>query len=341
MASIDNQSPGEFDLIGKHFTRHSHLNDAAIMLGVGDDCALLQAPSPGTVLAVTTDMLVEDRHFFKDVDPAKLGHKALAVNLSDLAAMGAKPIAFTLSLSLPTNKASNPTWLEEFSKGLYALADHHQCRLIGGDTTAGPLNISITAFGEVPPNEAMRRDRALPGDDIWVSHQLGEARWALGHLRGEWRIDEKTFAATRLRLELPTPRVELGLKLRTLAHAAIDISDGLLGDLRHILQASHLDATVWIDQVPVSKALANQSIELQRLCSLRGGDDYELCFTAKQENRLAIEAVGKSLGISLTRIGKTSALSTASPEIQLMDADNLRIDSELAKQYFKSFDHFK
>lgn len=345
MTAIDKSSLGEFDLIGKYFTRKGSSVGSNvgsnILLGVGDDCALLRPPSLGNNLAITTDMLVEDRHFFTDVDPFYLGHKALAVNLSDLAAMGAKPLAFTLALSLPTRRVTQPGWLDQFSKGLFKLADAHDCPLIGGDTTSGPLTLSITAFGEVPQDQALRRDLAKEGDDIWVSHELGDARWALGYLRGEWSAPQNEFEVARTRLELPTPRIELGQGLRKIAHAAIDISDGLLGDLRHILKASNLNASVWIDQVPCSKGLMSQSTELRRLCTLRGGDDYELCFTASVNEREPIERLGTSLGLKLTRIGKTTAASKDSGRIDLYDANNHLLDPALTSQYLKSFDHFK
>lgn len=341
MPKQDKSSFGEFELIQKFFTRHQESPQKNLLLGVGDDCALLGGPQAGSVLAITTDMLVENRHFFANVDPKALGHKALAVNLSDLAAMGAQPTAFTLSLALSKN---DPDWLSEFSNGLYELADQFNCQLIGGDTTAGPLTINITAIGEVPPNQALRRGNAQAGDDIWVSHEIGDARWALGHLRGEWQIDKDVFAQARLRLDKPSPRVELGLRLRSLAHAAIDISDGLLGDLQHILEASHLDATVWVDKIPVSSHLAQESIERRRLCSLKGGDDYELCFTAKPENRAALDSLSQTLKLKLTRIGmthKSSEKDQVSPTMILKDETDQILSADLAKQYLQSFDHFR
>jgi thiamine-monophosphate kinase len=341
MPKLNNSSFGEFALIQKFFTRHQENPQKNLLLGVGDDCALLRSPAAGSVLAITTDMLVENRHFFAEVDPKTLGHKALAVNLSDLAAMGAQPTAFTLSLALNNN---DPDWLLEFSNGLYELADQFKCQLIGGDTTAGPLTINITAIGEVPPNLALRRGNAQAGDDIWVSHEIGDARWALGHLRGEWQMNDDAFAQARLRLDKPTPRVQLGIQLRSLAHAAIDISDGLLGDLQHILEASHLDATVWVDNIPVSDNLAQESMERRRLCSLKGGDDYELCFTAKPENRLAIDSLSQALRLKLTRIGMTHQINDkreATPLMSLIDANGQILSPELATQYLQSFDHFK
>ncbi|MBK5207006.1 MAG: thiamine-phosphate kinase, partial [Polaromonas sp.] len=215
---------GEFELIARYFTRPA----ARAALGVGDDCALLQ-PKPGTQLAISSDMLVEDRHFFPDVDPFTLGHKALAVNLSDLAACGAKPLAFTLALALPR---ADDAWLAPFSRGLWALADAHGCELIGGDTTQGPLNICITVFGEVPKGQALLRSGAQAGDEVYVSGTLGDARLALEALRGRVALPAEVLAQARRRLEQPTPRVALGQALRGVATATIDVSDGLLGDLR-------------------------------------------------------------------------------------------------------------
>lgn len=344
MPKLDKSPLGEFEVIQKYFSRHQKNSSSSLVLGVGDDCALVEPPGDKSVLAITSDMLVENRHFFENVDPESLGHKALAVNLSDLAAMGAKPIGFTLSLALPNSVATNLSWLEKFSRGLYQLADEHQCTLVGGDTTAGPLTINITAIGKVPPQQALRRDKAQVNDDIWVSHEIGDARWALGHLRGEWQMKENDFSLARTRLERPIPRIELGLALRGLANAAIDISDGLLGDLRHILKASQVNASVWIDQVPVSIHLKEQSIELRRLCSLQGGDDYELCFTAPQNHRNAIEGLSQSLKLKLTRIGSIDAREQSSespPAINLYDDTNQLIESSLAHQYLKSFDHFR
>ena len=232
---------GEFDLIARFFKRPAQRQP----LGVGDDCALL-APAPGTHLAVSTDMLVEGRHFLPGADPRRLGHKSLAVNLSDLAACGARPLAFTLALALPE---ADEAWLAPFSQGLLALADAHGCELVGGDTTRGPLNICITVFGEVPAGQALLRSGARAGDDLYVSGTLGDARLALQAMRGEVTVPAPVLAAARERLDTPTPRVALGLALRGLATSAIDISDGLLGDLGHVLHASGVGATVDADAV--------------------------------------------------------------------------------------------
>lgn len=342
-------SPGEFDLIERYFSRHktpdlSEQNSAEgsinFLLGVGDDCALLSPPMLGDVLAITTDMLVESKHFFPKADPKKLGHKCHAVNLSDLAAIGAKPIAFTLSLALPT---VDETWLKDFANGIYDLADSFNCKLIGGDTTStsGPLTISITAFGDVNPRQALKRSNAIANDDIWVSNVIGDARLALGHLRGEWPLQEDVFKRVQLHMDKPEPRIKLGMALLEIANAAIDISDGLLGDLRHILCASKLNGQVFIDEIPVSKDLGDSSVELRRLCSLKGGDDYEICFTAPEFNREAIDQLSQSLGIKLSRIGKVLPSNGSFGNLELLDKDHHPLDKELSNRYLSSFDHFK
>lgn len=302
-------SLSEFDLIRRFFTRP--VQKAA--LGVGDDCALIEA-RPGHQLAISTDMLVSGRHFFPDVPPRSLGHKALAVNLSDLAAMGAEPRAFTLALALPE---ANPDWLEAFAGGMLALADDHGCELIGGDTTKGPLTLSITVFGDVPPRQALRRDAARPGDDIWISGTLGDARLALGDCRGEWLLPEPDFTVIRPRMDTPTPRVALGLALRGIAHAALDISDGLIGDLGHILARSSVGAMIDVDALPRSDILAAQPLAMQRECVLAGGDDYELCFTAPAGERESLAAVSRQLDLRLTRVGTI----TPEPGLRLVDGD--------------------
>lgn len=316
----------EFDLIARYFTRAPR-HAERIVLGVGDDCALLQ-PSPGMQLAISTDMLVEGRHFFPDTNPEKLGHKCLAVNLSDLAAMGAQPIAFTLALSMPHAK---PEWLAPFSAGMLALADHHDCELIGGDTTKGPLNICITVFGEVAPGKALRRDAAQVGDDIWISGTLGDARLALATYRAELALDRGMLDTAAERLHAPTPRVALGMALRGIAHAAIDISDGLIGDLGHILKRSKVGATLSVDALPAGPNLARQPQEIRRCFALAGGDDYELCFTAPASRRNDVLAAARSASTPVARVGSIDA----APGLWLIDADGATLDLKLT-----SFDHF-
>ncbi|ADE10897.1 thiamine-phosphate kinase [Sideroxydans lithotrophicus] len=285
----------EFDLIQRFFTRAT----PGAILGVGDDAALLHV-AEGMELAVSTDMLVSGTHFLPDADPFLLGHKTLAVNLSDLAAMGAVPRWATLALSLP---AADTDWLQRFSTGFFALADEHGVELVGGDTTRGPLCLSVTIMGEVPRGKALRRSGAEAGDDIWVSGMLGHAALGLAHLQGRTELPEDVRVCCLAALHQPQPRVALGLALRDIASSAIDISDGLLADLGHILERSHAGAEVKFDEIPTGIARAIDE-PLFRHCVLSGGDDYELCFTACAAKRSEIEAVAKRLGLPLTRIGK-------------------------------------
>lgn len=290
----------EFKLIRRFFTRAT----PGAVLGVGDDAALLHVKN-GMELVVSTDMLVSGTHFFPDTDPFFLGHKALAVNLSDMAAMAAQPRWATLALSLPE---VNEAWLEKFSAGLFALADEHHVELIGGDTTRGPLNLCITIMGEVPHGTALRRSGAQVGDDVWVSGVLGNAALALVHMQGHMQLAAKDFAACALALHRPMPRVALGLALRGVAHSAIDISDGLLADLGHILDCSNVGAEIAFDALPVSSSLQRYLEQpLGKHCLLAGGDDYELCFTAAVAHRFEIEKIAADLGLLLTRIGTITA----------------------------------
>jgi thiamine-monophosphate kinase len=320
----------EFDLIARYFTRPHHAGRKAV-LGIGDDCALLALPT-GMQMAISTDMLVEGRHFFSDAHPQQLGHKCLAVNLSDLAAMGAKPVAFTLALALP---AVRPDWLAAFAQGMFALADAHQCDLIGGDTTKGPLNICITVFGHVKPGHALRRTAAQVGDDIWVSGTLGDARLALAALTNEIALDAASLQQAATRLHLPTPRVALGLALGALApaavHAAIDISDGLAGDLGHILAQSGVGARLNADALPLGPMLIRQSQALHRHTALSGGDDYELCFTAPSRHRATVLAAAHAAHTPITRVGRIEA----APGLRLTDAMGQAL--QLTPQ---GFDHF-
>jgi thiamine-monophosphate kinase len=314
----------EFDLIKKYFVRTRPTRAA---LGIGDDCALL-APGAGMQLAVSSDMLVEGRHFLPGADPRKLGHKCLAVNLSDLAAMGAKPAAFTLALALP---ASDERWLAPFAKGLFALADAHGCELVGGDTTKGPLTISITVFGEVAPGRALRRDAAQAGDDVWISGTLGDARLALAGYFGEQQLDEQDHTEAAVRMHEPAPRVALGMALAGIAHAALDISDGLVGDIGHILAASGVGATLDIDALPAGPVLSRQPRALRREFTAAGGDDYELCFTAPADRRDAVMQASHEARTPVTRVGTIDA----QPGLRWVDAHGSPVVISLA-----GFDHF-
>ena len=318
---------GEFDLIARYFTRPAR----RAMTGVGDDCALWQ-PQSGMQLAVSSDMLVEGRHFLSTVSAQRLGHKALAVNLSDLAACGARPLAFTLALSLPR---VDEAWLQGFSHGLFLLADGHGCELIGGDTTQGPLNICITVFGEIPPGDALLRGAAQAGDDIYVSGTVGDARLALEVFRGSLSLEAELFETARLRMEQPQPRVALGLALRGIANACIDISDGLVGDLGHIMKASGVGAvltTGWVaDSAAISPALQSLPMSRRLDMALAGGDDYELLFTAAPDQAQAVQEAANDCDVPVTCIGRISA----GQGLQVMDIHGVPISRR-----FVSFDHF-
>jgi thiamine-monophosphate kinase len=282
--------------------------------------------------AISSDMLVDGRHFLSTTPPARLGHKALAVNLSDLAACGAKPVAFTLALALPH---MDEAWLQGFSQGLWALADEHGCELVGGDTTQGPLNICITVFGEVPPGDALLRQHAQAGDDIYVSGTVGDARLALEVFRGTWGLEAEHFETARMRMEQPTPRVALGQALRGVANAAIDISDGLVGDLGHILKRSKVGAVLTTDWVADSAAISSamQTLPLSRRLdyALAGGDDYELLFTAAPDQADAVQEAANDCGVPVTCIGRIMP----TPGLQVMDAQGVSMSRR-----FASFDHF-
>lgn len=317
--------PSEFDLIARYFTRPA----PSAQLGVGDDCALVEAP-PGETLAITTDMLIEGTHFLAHADPFLLGHKSLAVNLSDLAAMGAQPRWFTLSLALPGVEEG---WLAEFATGLFALADAQGIELIGGDTTRGPLSISITAMGSLPPGQALRRDGAKAYDDVWLSGETGDAALGLAYLQGRVNLDEAAAVHCVRRLHQPQPRVALGMKLRGIASAAADVSDGLLADLGHILSRSGMGAEIEFEALPRSAAMHSCPDRMLAASSLAGGgDDYELVFTAPVTQREAILAAGKAVGVAVTHIGR---IVPGTPVAQLLDAQGKPM--ALPR---RGFDHF-
>ncbi len=317
---------GEFDLIERFFKRPARQAD----VGIGDDCAIW-TPQPGHQLAISADMLVEGRHFLSTVDPVRLGHKSLAVNLSDLAACGATPRVFLLSLALPR---ADEEWLAGFSKGLFQLADAHGCELIGGDTTQGPLNIAITVMGEVPCAQAMLRSGARAGDDLYVSGHLGDARLALEAFRGHISLPQSVFNAARLRMEMPEPRVVLGQSLRGIATAMADISDGLLGDLGHILKASQVGAEIDLPAMAdlmAASAQWNCPKNLASICMLNGGDDYELVFTAPAAARASVLAAAAHVNTRVTRIGQI----TTTLGLVLRDENGLPVQHQ-----HRSFDHF-
>jgi len=283
--------PSEFELIARYFTRGT----SHTVLGVGDDGALI-APAPGQELVISTDLLVEGTHFLADADPEALGWKTLAVNISDLAAMGAQPRWALLAAVLPAPTAD---WIEAFARGFFACADSHGVDLIGGDTTRGPRAFCVTIIGEAPAGRALRRDGAKAGDSIWISGRPGRAALGLAHLQGRTRLAEPALTECLAALHRPQPRVALGLALRGIASAAIDVSDGLLADLGHVLEQSRLAARLQIPGLPAAG--------LERDCLLAGGDDYELLFTAAPESDSDIKALAGKLGLPLTRIGEILA----------------------------------
>jgi len=315
----------EFDLIRRYFSRPVPPG----YLGAGDDCALLPIGA-GKQLAASTDLLIEGRHFLPDADPASLGHKALAVNLSDLAAMGAQPLGCMLGLSLPK---IDEAWLKAFSEAFHALADAAGCPLVGGDTTRSPdgIVISVTVFGQVEPGRALRRDAAQPGDDIWVTGTLGAAHAALQWLTGQWPAQPALLAATRAALERPCPPWSFAQKLPGLAHAALDVSDGLLQDLGHILEASGCGARLHYETLPVDAALAHLDEAQVREAVLSGGDVYQLCFTSPPQNRDGIAELARTSGVRATRIGVIE--SAAGLTVQDAAGGRLPISS-------RGFDHF-
>ncbi len=318
---------GEFDLIRRFFSRPV----TRAVLGGGDDCALI-APNPDCDLAISSDMLVAGRHFLVETDAARLGWKSLAVNLSDLAACSARPLACTLALALP---AVREDWLAAFAAGLYDCADRYDCELIGGDTTRGPLTISISVFGEVPRGSAIRRSGASPGDSIWVSGLLGQATAGLKLAQGQLELPEDAARAALAALERPVPRVELGIALRGLASAMIDVSDGLAADLGHILFASHAGAVLDVDALPRFAGMELLASDEQLTCLLTGGDDYELCFTSRPDHDARVFAAARGAGVPVTRIGRINADSG----LKLVGGDQREFALPPGFS-LKGFDHF-
>jgi len=309
--------PSEFTLIDRYFrrpTRHT-------VLGVGDDGAIIRPPA-GMELVVSTDMLVSGTHFLPDANPEDLGWKTLAVNVSDMAAMGAQPRWAVLAVALP---AATESWIEKFARGFFACADEFDIDVVGGDTTKGPRNFCVTIFGEVPAGQALLRAGARPGDDIWVSGRPGRAALGLAHLQGRLVLDEPARSDCLAALHRPQPRVALGLALRGLASAAIDVSDGLLADLGHILDESKASARLCIPGLPPPG--------IERDCFLSGGDDYELVFTAPADKRREVEALATRLGLPLTPIGTVGA--GVSPRLTLSAPDGTPIEAGQL-----GYDHF-
>lgn len=312
----------EFDIIAKYFTRPAQAD-----VGIGDDAALIRVRD-GYQLAVSADMSVADTHFFSDIDAFAIGWKSMAVNVSDMAAMGAEPKWATLSIALPELDES---WLRDFSDGLFKCAEAFGVSLIGGDTTRGPLNIAINIMGEVPFGQALQRNGAQLGDDIWVSGELGRAALWLQHRLGQLVLHAEDVAMLATGMHHPQPRVALGQALRGIATAALDISDGLLADLSHLLKASKVGAMLdWQAISPPVLQYSQVSESVMQQAVLTGGDDYELCFTAPATKRQAVLALSGQLGLPLSRIGKVQA----EPGLQVFDANKPILLSQ------KGYDHF-
>ncbi|TGD03972.1 thiamine-phosphate kinase [Salmonella enterica] len=320
---------GEFSLIARYFDRvkSSRLD---VETGIGDDCALLNIPEKQT-LAISTDTLVAGIHFLPDIDPADLAYKALAVNLSDLAAMGADPAWLTLALTLPD---VDEAWLAAFSDSLFEQLDYYDMQLIGGDTTRGPLSMTLGIHGLVPAGRALKRSGAKPGDWIYVTGTLGDSAAGLAILRGHFRVGSWGDADYLVKRHLrPTPRILQGQALRDLASSAIDLSDGLISDLGHILQASNCGARIDLEALPDSEELwghANDPEQKLRWM-LSGGEDYELCFTVPELNRGALDVALGHLGVPFTCIGQMTA-----------DIEGIAFvrDGEPVTFDWKGYDHF-
>ncbi len=314
----------EFDLIQRYFNRPSRHTQ----LGIGDDAALISLGAD-MELAVSTDMLVSGVHFFHDADARQLGWKSLAVNLSDMAAMGAQPKWATLAIALPQ---ADENWVAQFTEGFFACAKRYQVDLIGGDTTRGPLTISVQIMGEVTAGKALRRSGAKAGDDIWVSGTLGGAAIALAALQGRYELSEAELEACLPSLHTPQPRVELGLILQTFASSAIDISDGLVADLGHILERSAVGANIRLGDVPIHKVVSTHFLAPQvQIMALAGGDDYELCFTATPGHHAEISKLSTLLAMPLTCIGSINS----GRELVVLGLDNEILD--IGKT---GYDHF-
>lgn len=318
---------GEFDLIKRYFLRKSLQND--VLLSVGDDCAITSIPT-GYQLAITTDTLVEGTHFLPSISPADLAYKSVAVNLSDLAAMGATPTWMSLALTLPEIKEA---WLAEFSQSLFAILDRYGVSLIGGDTTKGSLSITLTAQGFLPENKGLFRHQAKVGDWIFVSGFLGDSAAGLDLLLQNRKIENESDRYFIQRHLHPTPRVELGLALRSFSCCALDISDGLLADLEHILERSQVGAEIYLENLPLSRHLCTQYEQTQaEKFALTGGEDYELCFTVSEEKREEMEQVLRSQGIKVTCIGQ---ILPATSGLNL-----LKNGKKMALPTHIGFDHF-
>lgn len=319
----------EFDIIKTYFSKYTKLQSDGKIFGVGDDCALFSS-SYDKQIAISTDMLIEDRHFFHGTDPSSIGHKSLAVNLSDLSAMGANPIGCLLSIGIP---AVDKKWLHSYAEGLYNISTKYSCPLIGGDTTRSnsKIIINITVFGELPYTESMKRHNAKIGDEIWVSGFLGEADIAYKMISNHINYDKEILDNTIIALERPNPRLNLGQNLLEIANAAIDISDGLIQDLKHILVASGVGADIFYSKIPVAKSIVSLSKNIIKKSILTGGDVYELCFTAPESKHDDIMKLSNKLNLNLSMIG----IINNSSNLRIYD-----IQGQEIQYHSTGFDHF-
>lgn len=317
----------EFELIRKYFACQP-LARPDVVLGIGDDAAVLEVPA-GQQLVVSTDMLVAGVHFPENTAPEAIGHKSLAVNLSDLAAMGATPAWFTLNLSLPQ---ADPAWLDGFSRGLFALAGTYNLQLVGGDTARGPLTIGIQICGLVPGGQALTRAGARPGDRVYVTGTLGDAALGLLCVQGQLDLPAAQRAQVLERLNYPSPRVAAGERLRGLASACIDISDGVHADLGHILEASGVGARIELRRLPVSPAYTETFATLGWAPALTHGDDYELCFTIPALREPAFRRASVDLGVVCSYIGEIEAV----PGLRIVDENGAEYRPPVA-----GYDHFR
>lgn len=316
----------EFDLIRNYFTEQV-VKRKDVVLGIGDDCALV-APAQQQHIAITTDTLVAGVHFPESTEPRAIGHKAVAVNLSDLSAMGAEPAWLSLALTLPK---IDKDWVAEFCAGVFELCEFYNVQLIGGDTTQGPLSITITAQGLIPVGKSIKRSSAKAGDWLYVTGELGDAALALLHLQGVESVDEVFKSNIFKQLDYPKPRVLAGQALRDYASSAIDISDGLISDLAHICEASKVGANINLETLPTS-SIMNETVGKDKAIeiALTGGDDYELLFTVSEDNKVGMETALSNIGVSVTCIGQ---LNCGDKITTTLNGAQVHINS-------KGFEHF-
>jgi thiamine-monophosphate kinase len=316
----------EFDIIEKIF-KSRDIKHPGTVVGIGDDAAIIKTPE-GQLLAVSTDTLVKGVHFPENASPYDIGYKSLAVNLSDMAAMAAEPCWATMSLTLPE---SDESWLQEFSKGFFDIAEQYKVSLIGGDITRGALTITIQIIGCVPPGMQLTRDNAGIGEDIYITGMLGMPAFALSLMRGTVKGDIEHYEQALARLNRPDPRVELAISLRGLSTSAIDVSDGLAADLEHLITSSEVGAEIYLEQVPVYDELSRLDSKQRWELALNMGDDYELCFTAPEIYQQNIHDIGQNFDCGVSRIGKITG--TKGIKWQAGDGSQIRLKT-------RGFRHF-